>query len=292
MSISFIIIAAAALVLAVCLFRRFRPANPAGSRTRPGTKWLLPALAGIWLLVSFYFMLDAGLSHSEAEKSIYPWKILLAFALIVLLPSLVWYVRQVSPASAAVHRRWRHRILAGMLLLLILISACRSGLWPPLAWAMRNHWPWLTLRLIDFHITLETADAYGQTPLEIAACSNDLTTLKLLLTHGSRLRDRPAGGARALWQACLRGHDEAAGLLLAQGIEPDTVFHFGAYEGWTPLMTAARHGQLKVVRILIARGANPAITNPAGGTAAQIAQINGQHDIYTFLTAVPATRTK
>ncbi|MHC5540133.1 ankyrin repeat domain-containing protein [Singulisphaera rosea] len=49
------------------------------------------------------------------------------------------------------------------------------------------------------------------------------------------------------------GHLEAVRSLLDQGVDPNE--DPGAPKGWSPLMTAAFHGRLAVVKLLVERGA-------------------------------------
>jgi hypothetical protein len=57
---------------------------------------LLPvALVGIWLLVSLYLLIIAALGHSETAKSLFKWKSLLAFGLIVGAPLLSLFLLRI-----------------------------------------------------------------------------------------------------------------------------------------------------------------------------------------------------
>jgi ankyrin repeat protein len=132
-------------------------------------------------------------------------------------------------------------------------------------------------------MTLNPKDAYGLSPLEYAAIKNDPALVKLLMDKGARLNGNESPGAAALWQACVRGHPAVAELLIDRGVAVNTVFDFGAYAGWTPLMTAAEKGHLAMVKILLQKGGDPNRRDKKGQTALMIAEANGQLEISEFL---------
>jgi ankyrin repeat protein len=55
--------------------------------------------------------------------------------------------------------------------------------------------------------------------------------------------------------------------------------------GFTPLQVAAAGGALGVVKIFVARGANPMTRGKHGKTAVELAREYGKADVVAFLTS-------
>jgi len=156
---------------------------------------------------------------------------------------------------------------------------------------------------------LDVRNALGQSLLEIAGANGDLATAAVLLRHGAP-RDvgsaEPApqvkrwvasGGKRvqppgALLVAAAVGDVEGARGALARGASVDATDDF-----WrTPLMLAARNGHEPIVRLLLERGADPALrarrpfahdTKPAW-TALAMARRYRRHAVERLLVAAGA----
>jgi ankyrin repeat protein len=80
------------------------------------------------------------------------------------------------------------------------------------------------------------------------------------------------------------GNLEAVRSLLDGGVDLNT--YYGAPHGWSPLMAAAYHGHLAVVRLLVERGARlDAIQVDRWGTALDIAREAGRDEIAAYLAA-------
>lgn len=60
------------------------------------------------------------------------------------------------------------------------------------------------------------------------------------------------------------------------------------YDGMTPLMLAASTGQADAIQLLIERGADPALVDPRGRSAAEFAALSGSDQAVAHLT--PRTR--
>lgn len=98
--------------------------------------------------------------------------------------------------------------------------------------------------------------AHGKTPLMYAACHGRLATVKLLLERNAR-PDQQSQGWRALDGACNAGRLEAARLLLDAGAAVEPL----ASDGPVPLFLASVGGHVPVVKLLLARSANPSRIN-------------------------------
>jgi ankyrin repeat protein len=122
---------------------------------------------------------------------------------------------------------------------------------------------------------LEAQAVNGNTALMMAAFKNNRRAAEALLAKGAQVN---RSGWTPLHYAAAGGSEEIARLLIARKAKLDAVSprESGAY---TPLMMAAREGQPTLARLLLEAGANPALKNTEGLTAAQIAERAGHTDM-------------
>lgn len=120
---------------------------------------------------------------------------------------------------------------------------------------------------------LERKAVNGNTALMMAAFKRDGDTVRALLDKGAKV-NQP--GWTALHYAAASGDAAIAQLLIERGAQVNALSPrpSGAV---TSLMMAAREGQDGIVRLLLAKGANAALKNTEGFTAAQLAKQAG-HD--------------
>ena len=132
----------------------------------------------------------------------------------------------------------------------------------------------------------------GETPLMTAARTGLVEPIELLLAHGADVNAREsARGQTALMWAVAQRHHEAAQALIDHGADlharsdahprliytksmNGTIFDEGVIEtqgGFTPLLFAARNGDVGSARLLLAAGANVNDTAPNGASALVIA---------------------
>ena len=95
-----------------------------------------------------------------------------------------------------------------------------------------------------------------ETPLMAAAGNGQAAAIRLLIAHGADPR-KQAGRVPVLYLATVFGRNiEAIEVLLTAGAKTDADF-----DGVTPLMAAAKRGDLEVVKLLLTHGANPNARN-------------------------------
>jgi ankyrin repeat protein len=122
---------------------------------------------------------------------------------------------------------------------------------------------------------LEAKAINGNTALMMAAFKRNRPAVQALLAKGAAV-NQP--GWSALHYAAASGDDEIARILLQKGAKIDATSPAGTGL-FTPLMMAAREGHGATALLLIDLGANPAVKNSEGLTAAQIAERAGKAQV-------------
>jgi ankyrin repeat protein len=82
----------------------------------------------------------------------------------------------------------------------------------------------------------------------------------------------------------MQGDGETVDVLLSEGVGVDSPDP----NGWTPLMMAAMHGHLGVIRLLLDRGAAVDATNGFSGTALRYAAKRAHAEVVSALLAAGA----
>jgi ankyrin repeat protein len=150
---------------------------------------------------------------------------------------------------------------------------------------------------------------FGDTALMLASRTGRLDAVKLLLDNGAQVNAVETwGGTTALMSAVSERHLDMVKLLIARGADVKARSYFvpsahgrgfeGATPeppnpkqavdelagGWlTPLMFAAREGDLEIARALVAAGADLNVSAGDGKDALGLAIFNGQYELASFL---------
>jgi len=147
------------------------------------------------------------------------------------------------------------------------------------------------------------------TALMMAARTGRAGAIRLLVEAGADVNARERwGGTTALMWAVSEGHAEAARMLIAAGADVNARSNFVAAangrgfegrtplttptevkaaefaSGWlTPLMLAAREGDVELSRVLVGAGADVNATAGDGKTALALAIFNGNYEVASYL---------
>ncbi len=145
--------------------------------------------------------------------------------------------------------------------------------------------------LIDDHLTAtqetEVRDAWGRTPLHIAAQENWPVVLVSLLDHGAELEATDQWGQTAMHIAAQENAKESLAALIAAGATHQAV----DMKGETPLHHAAREDSARAVEMLIQAGVNPNVLSRTGKMPLDLAPPNGaSRHILAMVTCHPDTR--
>ena len=144
----------------------------------------------------------------------------------------------------------------------------------------------------------------GVTPLMTAANTGQADIAALLIARGADVNSaEPRRGQTALMWAIAGGHQDVARLLIERGANVSARSHRFQEEnfspmvlegysadvqatpqgGFTPLLFAARIGDLETARLLVSKGADVNESTPEEGSALVVAAAAGHEDLATFL---------
>jgi ankyrin repeat protein len=142
-------------------------------------------------------------------------------------------------------------------------------------------------RLVSEGTTVDAADAEKRTPLMWAAFNGHAPVVGYLLEKGAKLDAKDRHGRTALMYASSGPFSGTVELLLKKGAEVNVQ---GKLEGFTALMTAAAEGELEVVRLLLAYGADPDLEDKDRDTAESFARQKGHSAVIDLLENPPPER--
>ncbi|WP_213956060.1 ankyrin repeat domain-containing protein [Variovorax sp. dw_954] len=121
----------------------------------------------------------------------------------------------------------------------------------------------------------------ADTPLSRAAAANDFAQVQAMIRCGADPQLKSGDGWYPIHTAVQAGSPVIVELLARQGANPNAR---GDYLGWTPLHVAVQgKANAAVVKVLLARGANPAIADTRGETPYDLAKAAGRADIAALL---------
>ena len=137
---------------------------------------------------------------------------------------------------------------------------------------------------------LRATQQYGYLPLYIASRHGQLAVVGYLLDQGEPINHQGRVFRQtALHKACCRGHGAIVRLLLARGADPTLTDSVAC----TPLYFAASCDRMEIVRCLLAHGGSPidAVTSTSGLSALAIASFHGHAEVARLLLEAGADPT-
>ena len=178
----------------------------------------------------------------------------------------------------------------------------------PLYLACENGSPTLLRALLAAGATPHATLPSGETALMTAARTGSVGAVRALLDHGADVRAREATeGQTALMWAAAQRHAGVVEALLDRGadvharsrVRPVVTAHSARTRsdggvvvveegGFTPLLFAARSGDLASAELLVGAGADPNDTAPAGTSALVVAAHSGHGALAAFLLGAGA----
>jgi ankyrin repeat protein len=171
------------------------------------------------------------------------------------------------------------RRLTLFILSVIVTIACRLGTSSPSA-SIASHGDIPAMKkMLDTGLDPNARDASGYTPLIAAARAGNVAMVRLLASRGAdpNLPDAAVNSWTPLLHAVHKAQPGAIAALLDAGANANGT----DASGTTPLMMAAGYGDTDIVKILLARGANPRLPMRDGVTAIDLAR-SGVPDIDRF----------
>lgn len=132
---------------------------------------------------------------------------------------------------------------------------------------------------LDAGVDPNLRDDAGNTLLMVAAYTDAAATTDLLLARGAD-PDAPGPAGTPLMGLAFKGHAERAARLLAAGADPNAQNAAGV----TALHFAAMFRQERVAQALLDGGADAALRDARGMTAADLAMASGHPDLAVRLT--------
>lgn len=145
-----------------------------------------------------------------------------------------------------------------------------------LAWAASLGWSPTATMLVEHRASIsDTRNTQQTLPLEEAAASGNLATVRLLLECGEDPNHRDRDGWSAIHWAAEEGHLEIVRLLLNAGANPNAVSSYGT----SPLHCAANGGHVSIVSLLLLQGADPLKSTCHGWAALHHAAFMGHSHV-------------
>ncbi|MCA9508444.1 MAG: ankyrin repeat domain-containing protein [Myxococcales bacterium] len=131
------------------------------------------------------------------------------------------------------------------------------------------------IALIEGGANLNVKDAYGFTPLHLAASAGQIEVIEALIKSGAEVDEQDDQGNTALHLAIVRKEKDAVIALLEGGANPNIKENSNSF---TPLHLAANTGQIEVIEALIKSRAEVDEQDDQGNTALHLAIVRKEKD--------------
>ncbi|XP_039624673.1 histone-lysine N-methyltransferase EHMT2 isoform X2 [Polypterus senegalus] len=134
--------------------------------------------------------------------------------------------------------------------------------------------------LVQAGANIDAKDKSLKTPLLEAIANNHLEVVQYLVQHGACVYNAEEDGSTGLHHAAKLGNLQMVNLLLATGQVEVNAQDNG---GWTPIIWAAEHKHIDVIRALLARGADVTLQDKERNICLHWASFAGSADIAELL---------
>ncbi|WP_430814278.1 ankyrin repeat domain-containing protein [Carboxylicivirga sp. RSCT41] len=131
-------------------------------------------------------------------------------------------------------------------------------------------------------VDIEARNENGYTALMLAAYNGHHHIIKLLLENGAKIDAVDGLNRSALMFASTGPFAPAVEVLIKAGADVNAI---DSHENWTPVMFAAGEGQLEVIKLLVANGADLTKLDTDGESALDFATANGHAETVKYLQA-------
>lgn len=135
---------------------------------------------------------------------------------------------------------------------------------------------------VESGLDVNEADAKGITPLALAAFNGHDKTVRYLIANKALVDSRDQEQHTPLIHAAGGPAPTTVQILLDAGADINA---FAGAENWTALMMAAQFGNIEVIKVLLAAGADKEIRDTDGDDAAHFAREQGHFEIVKLLEA-------
>ena len=173
--------------------------------------------------------------------------------------------------------------LIAVLFAMIALTSIVQGQSQNLYLAARTNNVKLAQTLIEQKVDINQKDERGYTALILATYNQSPDVAELLLKHGADTESGDATGRTALMGASFQGDDKCVAILLDNGAK----INGADVNGATALMYAVQFGRTSVVKLLIARNADPYIKDKRDFDAFYLAQQLDDPEILVILKHAP-----
>lgn len=146
--------------------------------------------------------------------------------------------------------------------------------------------------LLQSNVPIDAVDFDGDTPLHIAAIAGKLDMIQFLLANKADLNQSNMNGITALHYACINSRSQH--LAVVQYLVTQRLLDINTREtttGDTPLHSAAKAGNLEIVKILVHYNADITARNSNGHTAEQEAALAYHTEISQYFSALAKEQT-